>query len=81
MWILSHSEFSLHLSSNELGEDALFTVILLFVPEKDIIYSSRLLAANTTLRNGPGKNWSGLGRKNVQGHSEVSSVEDYLSQK
>lgn len=28
---------------------------LFFVPEKDVTYASELLAANTTLRNGPGK--------------------------
>lgn len=49
-----------------------FIVRLLFVPGKDVTYPPRLLAANTALRNGPGKDWSGLGilgtsGKNVRG--------------
>lgn len=38
-----------------------FIVRLLFVPGKDVTYPPGLLAANTALRNGPGKDWSGLG--------------------
>lgn len=55
-----------------------------FVPEKDVICSSRLLAANTTQRKGRvqiGQGFVFLPRPaGVYEHSEVSSVEDYVSQ-